>query len=100
MSPIDGVMPSVDCYISSCISAMQVVKRTVTVCEGDKTGKLHQVVSEEVPQRIFTFQELKLLAMLSNFSISKTFGDMDVKRSFSDEDAARMVIVFKRIQTC
>jgi len=75
----------------------QVLRRTVTVYEGDKAGKLQQVVSGEVPQRVFTFQELKLLAMLSNFSIMRTFGEMDVESSLSDEEAARMVIVLKRI---
>ena len=92
-----ATIDSVDCYICSFICATQVLRRTVTVYEGDKAGKLQQVVSEEVPQRVFTFQELKLLAMLSNFSITRTFGEMDVESSLSDEEAARMVIVLKRI---
>lgn len=75
---------------------MQVLHRTVTVCEGDSTGALQQLVSEAVPQRVFTFQEIKLLAMMSNFSIDCNLGDMNLNTGIDAADAARMVVVLKR----
>lgn len=76
---------------------LQVLQRTVTILEGDKAGKLHQIVSEVFPQRIFTFQELSLLAMMSNFTIVNTYGDMSIDSPLASEDAVRMVAVLKRI---
>lgn len=76
---------------------MQVLQRTVTVLEGDQSGKLQQIISEVVPQRLFTFQELTLLAMLSNFSIVKMYGDLDVNSTLNNEEAVRMVVVLKRM---
>lgn len=75
---------------------MQVLQRTVTICKATTSGSLQQIISVVVPQRIYTFQELKLLAILSSFGEVKTFGDMNVASHF-DEDAARMVVVLRRL---
>jgi len=74
---------------------VQVLQRTVTIYQADSKGKMAKVLSETVPQRIYTYQEMILLAELCAFELHAAYGDMQKDVSFSDPDAPRMVLVFK-----
>ncbi len=76
---------------------MQVLQRTVTIYQADSKGKMQKLLSETVPQRIYTYQEMKLLAALSAFDLHTAYGDMQMDVSFCDPDAPRMVLVLKRL---
>ncbi|DBB17834.1 TPA: hypothetical protein ACH3X3_002856 [Trebouxia sp. C0006] len=73
----------------------QVLQRTITIYQADSKGKMAKVLSETVPQRIYTYQEMILLAELCAFELHAAYGDMQKDVSFSDPDAPRMVLVFK-----
>lgn len=75
----------------------QVLQRTVTIYQADSRGKMQKVLSETVPQRVYTYQELKLLAALNAFDLHAAYGDMQMDVSFCDPDAPRMVLVLKRL---
>lgn len=77
---------------------MQVLQRTVTVLQADSKGQMQQAVIETVPQRVFTYQEMKLLAALCNFSLHAAHGDMHADILVTDSDAPRMVLVLKRCE--
>lgn len=72
------------------------LQRTVTVLQADSKGQMQQAVVETVPQRVFTYQEMKLLAALCNFSLHAAHGDMHADTPVTDSDAPRMVLVLKR----
>ncbi len=74
---------------------MQVLQRTLTVYQADSQGAMQQVIMETISQRIFTYQEMKLLAAASGFSLHAAYGDMQFDVPVSDVDAARMVLVLK-----
>ena len=74
---------------------MQVMQRTVTIMQGDASGKMQQVIKESVSQRIFTYQEMLLLASSSKFRIHQAYGDLLTNVPIDDPDAARMVLVLQ-----
>lgn len=76
---------------------MQVLQRTVTIYQADSKGKMQKVLSETVPQRVYTYQEMKLLAALSAFDLHAAYGDMQKDVAFCDPDAPRMVLVLRRL---
>ena len=91
---------SAHCFVKKCVVTLCVVKvlgRTVTVYQADSKGAMQQVIKETVPQRIFTYQELKLLASASGYDLYAAYGDMLMDAPISDSDAVRMVLVLRRL---
>lgn len=70
--------------------------RSVQIYEGDDSSNMQHRLSEVVPQRIHTYQEMNLLATMSGFKVHSAYGDMLLNTSIRDEDAARMVLVLER----
>lgn len=84
--------------------ASQIYQRTVQVkllqpgAGGFKSGaegKVLQSVTEVVAQRMYTLQEIRLLGMMTGFSVEGVFGDFaDIP--LTDDEAYRMLVVMKR----
>lgn len=53
-------------------------------------------LEEEVPQRMWTFQEMLLLAGASGFEVVGSFGAMDQEVGMDSDDAFRMVVVLRK----
>lgn len=75
----------------------QVIMRTVQIYEVDNQSCMQKKLKEVVPQRIYTFQEMDLLASMSGFKLATAYGDMQIDVSINSEDAARMVLVMERL---
>lgn len=71
--------------------------RTVQIYEVDNQSCMQKKLKEVVPQRIYTFQEMNLLASMSGFKLATAYGDMQIDVSINSEDAARMVLVMERL---
>ena len=71
--------------------------RTVQIYEGDKEEQMQKKLVEVVPQRIYTYQEMLLLAGMSGFKLSAAYGDMQMDTSIRNEDAERMLLVLERL---
>lgn len=71
--------------------------RTVQIYEVDNQSCMQKKLKEVVPQRIYTFQEMDLLASMSGFKLATAYGDMQIDVSINSEDAARMVLVMERL---
>lgn len=76
---------------------MQVIRRTVQIYEGDNKNCMQKKLTEVVPQRIYTYQEMNLLATMSGFKVAAAYGDMHMEMSIRDEDAERMLLVLERL---
>ena len=55
--------------------------------------------SEVVPQRVFTLQEVHLLARLAGFSVEGLYGEMNLERDLQHEEAYRLIAVLKNNRT-
>ena len=73
--------------------------RTVQFYEGNAQGEMKQRLREVVPQRIYTYQEMSLLARASGFDLQAAYGELHLTTSIRDEDAPRMVLVLERRQS-
>lgn len=71
--------------------------RTVQIYEADNQKCMQRKLREVVPQRIYTYQEMNLLASMSGFKLAAAYGDMQIDLSIRAEDAARMVLVLERL---
>ena len=76
---------------------VQVIMRTVQIYEGDKEEQMQKKLVEVVPQRIYTYQEMVLLASMSGFKLAAAYGDMQIDTSIRNEDAERMLLVLERL---
>jgi SAM-dependent methyltransferase len=59
-------------------------------------GKVVRRLSEVVPNRVHTYQEVKLLAAAAGFSVEGVFGDFNRDFTLRHEDSYRMICVLKR----
>ena len=86
-------------YSSSKKSAtvVQVIMRTVQIYEGDKQEQMQKKLSEVVPQRIYTYQEMILLASMSGFKLAAAYGAMQIDMPIRDDDAERMLLILERL---
>ncbi|KAL3149321.1 hypothetical protein ABBQ32_002129 [Trebouxia sp. C0010 RCD-2024] len=75
----------------------QVIMRTVQIYEADNQRCMQRKLREVVPQRIYTYQEMDLLASMGGFKLAAAYGDMQIDLSIRAEDAARMVLVLERL---
>lgn len=71
--------------------------RTVQIYEGNKQEQMQKRIVEVVPQRIYTYQEMNLLASISGFKLDAAYGDMRMDMSICSEDAERMLLVLERL---
>lgn len=71
--------------------------RTVQIYEGNKQEEMQKKIVEVVPQRIYTYQEMNLLASITGFRLDAAFGDMRIDMSIHSEDAERMLLVLERL---
>ena len=53
-------------------------------------------LEEQVPQRMWTYQEMLLLAGASGFDVVGSFGAMDEEVGMDSDDAFRMVVVMRK----
>lgn len=53
-----------------------------------------------VPQRMFTLQEVHMLANAAGFSVEGLYGEMDMQIGLQHEDAYRLVAVLRSEKQC
>ncbi|CAL8471064.1 g10606 [Coccomyxa elongata] len=79
----------------------QILQRSVAVSRADPSEEegWRLIGSEVVPQRVFTLQEVHLLARLAGFSIEGLYGEMNLETDLQHEEAYRLIAVLKNNRT-
>lgn len=75
---------------------LQVLHRRVAVSRKEERGDWELIGESIVPQRVYTLQEVKLLADAAGFCVEGLFGEMSLAVSLEDEEAYRMVVVLSK----
>ena len=82
---------------------LQILQRSVAVSEsdpGNEEGDGWRLIGREVvPQRVFTLQEVRLLARLAGFSVEGLYGEMNLEADLQHEEAYRLVAILKNERT-
>ena len=77
----------------------QVVDRSVKIstapAEGD-TEEGTELLADTVPQRLYTFQEIDLLARLTGFEIAAVHGGLDMDVPADSEDSYALVVCLRK----
>ncbi|KAK9901276.1 hypothetical protein WJX75_003778 [Coccomyxa subellipsoidea] len=81
----------------------QIMQRSVAVSEADpanEEGDGWRLIGREmVPQRVFTLQEVRLLARIAGFSVEGLYGEMALEADLQHEEAYRLIVVLKNERT-
>jgi hypothetical protein len=82
---------------------LQIMQRSVAVSEADpanEEGDGWRLIGREmVPQRVFTLQEVRLLARIAGFSVEGLYGEMALEADLQHEEAYRLIVVLKNERT-
>ena len=75
----------------------QVLQRSLVVSRSPEEGKWVRIGEEVVPQRVFTLQEMRLLASrTAGARLVGFYGDYDLEVDIVDADAYRMIVVMQK----
>jgi hypothetical protein len=75
---------------------MQVLQRRVTVSQRVSQGEWQVLGESIVPQRVFTLQEIELLARLVGMHVVGYYGAWDLEVGLEHKDAYRTVAVLSK----
>lgn len=70
---------------------------SIKMCLTDPEGSILKEVNEVVPMRLFTVQEIDVLARSSGFRIEAMFGALDDELKVDAEEAFRLVCVMRKL---
>ena len=70
---------------------------TIKMCLTDSDGDIVTEVNEVVPMRLFTAQEIDVLATNSSFRVEAMFGALDSDLEVNAEEAFRLVCVMRKV---
>lgn len=80
-------------------AAIQVTQRTVKISTLRKNGETDKLLLENVvAQRMFTSQEVDLLARLSGFEVVGVYGALDLEVDTESEDAYVLVMCLRKLE--
>ena len=81
----------------------QVVERSVKISTapvgGDTGGDAEEgteLLADTVPQRLYTFQEIDLLARLTGFEVAAVHGGLDMSVPVDSDDSYALVVCLRK----
>ena len=90
----DVVLLVIHSVCAACLA--QVVQRTVKISTVQDDGGYSLLLEDSVAQRLYTYQEIDLLARITGFEVVGLHGALDLQVGLDSEDSYALVICLKK----